>query len=219
MVTATENEARADALVRTAHARVYRYPDTFEGFEATLAWRTDHAAGQGSVVARKGPEVELADDAGADLGWVEKELRSIVGHRQFHEYDSGDGQHDKALGSAHVLGEVVELGDSMDSSYRVASGEISTVTRTMGGQRFTIVIQDRQEFADGRTLPVTFSVVYWDAADGSLRATELYRDEVVEVGGVQLPALRRVVRADAAGLSVRELSLSDHELIGPEAAS
>ncbi len=219
MVTATENEARADALARTAHARVYRYPDTFEGFEAALVWRTDQAAGQGSVVARKGPEVEIAGDTGADLGWVEKELRSIVGHRQFHEYDSGDGRHDKALGSAHVLGEVVELGDSMDSSYRVSSGEISTVTRTMGGQRFTIVIQDRQEFADGRTLPVTFSVVYWDAADGSLRATELYRDEVVEVGGVQLPALRRVVRADADGLWVRELSLSGHELIGPEAAS
>ena len=100
MVTATENEARADALVRTAHPRVYRYPDTFEGFEAALVWRTDEAAGQGSVVDRKGPEVEIADDTGADLSWVEKELRSIVGHRQFHEYDSGDGRHDKSLGSA-----------------------------------------------------------------------------------------------------------------------
>ena len=105
----------------------------------------------------------------------------------------------------------------MDSSHRVASGEISTVTRTMGGQRFTIVIQDRQEFADGRTLPVTFSVVYWDAADGSLRATELYRDEVVEVGG---SSCRRsgVVRADADGSRSGARAL-DHELIGPGAAS
>ena len=214
MVTATENVTRADELVRTAHARVYRYPDTFQGFRAALAWRTDQAYGEGTVVARKGPEVDVADAAGAELDWVTKELRSIVGHRQFNEYEAGDGQHEKSLGSAHVLGEVVELGDSMDSSYRVASGEISTVTRTMGGQRFTIVIQDRHAFADGRTLPVNFGVFFWDADTGALNATELYRDEVVEVGGIQLPALRRVVRADGSGLAVRELALSGHELLG-----
>ena len=214
MVTATENEARADALVRTAHARVYRYPDTFEGFEARLSWRTDQASGRGTVVARKGPEVVVVDEADTRLDWVTKELRSIVGHRQFNEYEAGDGRHGKALGSAHVLGEVVELGDSMESSYRVASGEIATVTRTMGGQRFTIVIHDRQSFEDGRTLPTSFSVFYWDAESGALTATEVYRDEVVDVDGVHLPALRRVVRADADGLAVRELALSEHELLG-----
>jgi uncharacterized protein DUF3386 len=214
VVTATVNEERADALVRGAHARVYRYPDTFEGFEARLTWRTDQSSGAGTVVARRGPAVDVADDASAELDWVTKELRSIVGHRQFNEYDAGDGRHDKSLGSAHVLGEVVELGDSMDSSYRVDSGEISTVTRTMGGRRFTIVIHDRRSFEDGRTLPTTFSVFYWDAETGALTATEAYRDEVAEVGGIQLPALRRVVRADADGLSVRELALSEHALLG-----
>ena len=214
MATAMENETRADALVRTAHARVYRYPDTFEGFEARLSWRTDQASGAGTVVARKGPEVVVVDHAGTELDWVTKELRSIVGHRQFNEYEAGDGKHDKALGSAHVLGEVVELGDSMESSYRVASGEISTVTRTMGGQRFTIVIHDRRSFEDGCTLPTSFSVFYWDAGSGALTATEVYRDEVAEVDGIQLPALRRVVRADGNGLAVRELALSGHELLG-----
>jgi hypothetical protein len=214
MVTATENETRADALVRTAHARAYRYPDTFEGFEARLSWRTDRASGRGTVVARKGPEVVVVDDAGTELEWVTKELRSIVGHRQFTDYEAGDGRHGKALGSAHVLGEVVELGDSLESSYRVASGEISTVTRTMGGQRFTIVIHDRRSFEDGRTLPTSFSVFYWDAGSGALTATEAYHDEVAEIDGIQLPALRRVVRADGSGLAVRELALSGHELLG-----
>ena len=112
-----------------------------------------------------------------------------------------------------MLGQVVELGDTMDSSYRVAGGEISTVSRTMGGQRFTIVIHDRRAFEDGRTLPTSFSVFFWDAVSGALTATEAYRDEVVDVEGVFLPSLRRVVRGDRDGLSVRELALSDHTLL------
>jgi hypothetical protein len=60
---------------------------------------------------------------------------------------------------------------------------------------------------------VVFSVFYWDAETGALTATEAYRDEVVEVDGVFLPAARRVVRGDSAGLSVRELILSGHGLL------
>ena len=214
MVTAAKSTEHADALVRTAHGRVYRYPDTFDGFEARLTWHTDRASGEGAIAARRGPEVEVSADSGEELGWVERELRSIVGHRQFVEYEAGDGQHEKVLGSsAHMLGQVVELGDTMDSSYRVAGGEISTVTRTMGGQRFTIVIHDRRAFEDGRTLPTSFSVFFWDAVSGALTATEAYRDEVVDVEGVFLPSLRRVVRGDGDGLSVRELALSDHTLL------
>ena len=218
MTTQSEDVAQADALVRGAHARAYRYPESFEGFRATLAWSTDTASGSGTVVAQCAPEIEVSLEAGAreaDASWIERELRSIVGHRRFTVYDAADGAHEKSLsGGSRVLGELVELGDSLDSSYRVAGGEISTVTRTMAGKRFTIVVHEREAVADGRTVPVSFTVFFWDAESGAITATEAYRDEVAEVDGVFLPAVRRVVRGDDTGLSVRELALSDHALLG-----
>jgi hypothetical protein len=214
MLTQTEQERTADELVRNAQARAYRYPQGFAGFRADLSWHTEAASGSGAVVARTGPEVELEADGADELAWVVRELRSIVGHRQHSEYERGDGAHDKRLASsAHVLGELVELGDSLKSSYRVVDGEISTVTRTMDGRRFTIVVHDRREMPNARTLPTTFTVFYWDAESGALTATEAYRDEVVEVDGIFLPAVRRVVRGDGTGLSVRELRLTGHAML------
>ena len=112
-----------------------------------------------------------------------------------------------------MLGEIVELGDSLEPSYRVAGDEISTVTRTMGGRRFTMVVHDRFVVPDGRAVPTSFSVFYWDAETGALTATEAYRDAVVDVDGIFLPSSRRVVRGDGDGLSVRELDLAEHSLL------
>lgn len=213
-MTVTGAESAADGLIRRAHGRAYRYPASFVGFEAELSWWTDDALGAARVVALPGPSIEIDGDEAAP-GWVEKELRSIVGHRQASDYDEGDGRSAKRLAesSGHVLGDLVELEDQLGSSYRVSGDDISTVTRTMGGQRFTIVVHDRQEVAGGRAVPTSFTVFFWDAESGALQASEAYRDAVVEVGGLFLPAARRVVRADSTGLSVRELALSGHALL------
>ena len=206
----------ADALIRSAHARAYRYPEGFAGFSATVGWRVDERSGEGSFVARTGPEIDLeleleADDA--DRGWVERELRSIIGHRQASTYERGDGRHVKQIAeeaSGHALGVLVEIDDEYASSYRVSGEELSTVTRTMGGKRFTIVVHERRPMPDGTGLPTSFTVYFWDTSTGELSAAEAYRDAAVEVDGVFLPGSRVVVRGDKDGLSVRSLQLSEH---------
>jgi hypothetical protein len=211
------SESRADELVRRAHARAYRYPETFAGFRAAVRSNVDGRAAEGTVVARPGPQIELELEAAAedDRAWVERELRSIVGHRQASAYERGDGRHDKRLveEAAHPLGVLVELGDDYASSYRVAGDELSAVTRTMGERRFTIVVHERFETGEGTALPTSFTVFYWDAASGALAATEAYRDSATAVGGVFLPASRVIVRGDSDGLSVRSLQLSDHATV------
>ena len=167
------------------------------------------------MVARTGPEVDVEVDGGEhDLAWATRELRSIVGHRQASDYDRGDGAHEKRLAaSAHVLGELVELGDSLESSYRVSDDEISTVTRTLGERRLTIVVHERLHASDGTGLPTSFSVFYWDAASGALASAEAYRDVPVDVEGILLPASRTIVRGASDGLAVRSLELTGHELV------
>src|SRR5262245_34503999 len=93
-----ERDDRADALVRAAHARAYRYPANFAGFSAAVDWRIDDESGTASVVARPGPEIELSIEASDDArAWVERELRSIVAHRQASAYEHGDGRHTKRV--------------------------------------------------------------------------------------------------------------------------
>jgi Protein of unknown function (DUF3386) len=203
----------AETLVRAAHARAYRYPEAFAGFGATIGWRVDERSGEGTVVARTGPEIQLELDADeADRAWVERELRSIVGHRQASTYDRGDGRHAKRVAeeNGHALGVLVEIDDEYASSYRVTGDELSTVTRTIGDKRFTIVVHERAAMPDGTGLPKSFTVYYWDTDNGELKAAESYRDAAVEIDGVFLPASRLIVRGDSEGLSVRSLELTDH---------
>lgn len=181
-----------------------------------MAWRVDERSGSGAVTARPGPELDLETEAPEDdRGWLERELRSIVGHRQASTYETGDGRHAKRIGEAagHPLGTLVELDDEYTSSYRVSGEELSTVTRTMGSRRFTIVVHERMEAPGGTALPTSFSVFYWDAASGALETAEAYRDQAVEVDGILLPQARTIVRGNADGLSVRSLHLAGHELL------
>jgi Protein of unknown function (DUF3386) len=210
-----ESDQAADALLRQVHARAYRYPEAFSGFRAELAWQLDERAGEGHVIARPGPEIELVlDAADPDREWVEKELRSIVAHRQASTYESRDG-HAKRVedDSSHPLGQLVALGDEYDSSYRISGEELSAVTRTLHGRRFTIVVHERAAMPDGSGLPTAFTVFYWNAESGALAATEAYRDTAVDIGGTFLPQSRTIVRGDDDGLSVRRLVLSGHELL------
>jgi len=205
---------RADELVRRAHERAYRYDEAFEGFRAHLEWRVGGRAGEGTVVARPGPDVQLEVDADEqDRSWLERELRSIVGHRQASTYESGDGRHAKRVGENGGMGTHVELEDGYDSAYTIDDAELTTVTRTIGERRFTIVVHERAELPDGRTLPTSFSVFYWGAGTGDLSASEAYRDAAVEVDGVFLPGTRTIVRGDDEGLSLRSLTLSGHVLL------
>ena len=213
MAIQTEDSAQADALVRRAHERAYRYPASFEGFRAELLWRTESASGHGSVVARTGPEVDVEVDGGEqDLAWVTRELRSIVGHRQASDYDRGDGAHEKRLAVVRSCARASSSSSATLSSRRTASEAARSRPspgRWAGSGSRSSSTSVRSSPA-AATLPVAFTVFFWDSETGALTATEAYRDVVVEVDRIFLPASRRVVRGDSSGLSVRELELSEH---------
>ena len=54
------------------------------------------------------------------------------------------------------------------------------------------VAQNRRPAPGGRGVPSAFCVAYWNAATGDLTRVDAYHDSYVEVGGVLLPAARRV---------------------------
>jgi uncharacterized protein DUF3386 len=198
----------ADALLREAHDRGYRFPTTFDGFTAQIGWETPGGSGEGTVEVALGDET-LVETSELD-DWADRQLRSLVAHRSPRAYEDGDGAIAKRVtDDAHALGSRIELDDKMRSSYLVGNGQIAAVTRTAHGSQFTIVVQGRMPAGDGTSVPTTFCVVYWDG-DGALTASEAYTDTYTQLDGVLVPASRTVVRADGDGLSVRRLILSGH---------
>lgn len=207
----------ADALLREAHERGYRFPTTFDGFTARIGWETPDGSGEGTA------EVRLREESPVETSeiddWANGQLRSIVAHRSPRPYEEGDGAIAKRItDDEHALGSRIELDDAMESSYLVGNGQIAAVTRNAHGSRFTIVIQGRTPALDGTFVPTTFCVAFWDR-DGALAASEAYTDTYTELDGVLVPASRTVVRADNDGLSVRRLFLFEQAPLRIGAAS
>jgi hypothetical protein len=205
---------RLDVELRAAQERGYRYPPSFGGFAATVrvvSGSRTTSTNANVVVDGEGVVVTLNTDDEASR-WAGDELRSIVAHRRARDYDQVDGRFEKrVVADDNPLGHLIEIDDPMGSSYRLADGQITLVTRRPGGRRFSIVVQERSAVTVGAEVPTAFTVFYWDV-DEALVASEAYTDRYVDVDGLFLPGSRTIVRADAEGIATRRLVLSDHVL-------
>lgn len=221
--TAVRNDPAAHDVLRGAHEGLYRYPVGFAGFAAAVVLEQDGTATRGTVTVRSPRDVtiEIAADETA-TGWIRQEVGSLAGHRWSSPYEAGDGRWALSLDPLddHPLGPRVRIhGDPFDSSYRVHDGRIAQVDRRMGNVRFSITMQAHVAAVDGRALPAHFTVAYWDVGQDRLTRADTYSDRYAAVAGISLPAERRVVSADDAGVTVRRLLLTDHALLTSEAAA
>jgi hypothetical protein len=215
-VSTTDLAAEADLLTREAHEAAYRFPPGFAGFRCRLAVRGEDVEAEGRVTLRSGaqPEVEI-DLPEAEARRLAHELGSLAAHRFHRSYEDADGRHPKVVHGAdgNPHGRLVVIEDEMDSSYRIGDGRINEISRTHGGSRFTIVVQQRSDAGDGRAVSSAFTVCHWDAESGALLRADAYSDVHVELEGILLPARRRVATASSSGLAVSEIELSEHELL------
>ncbi len=217
------NDPAAHALLRAAYDGTYRFPTGFAGFVAAVRFAQDETTASGALRVRSPREIEVeipADEA--TVGWVARELGSVAGHRWPTPYAESDGRWTLTLGpeDRHPLGRLVRFHDDpFDSSYRVRDGRITQINRRMGPVRFSITLQAHVQTDDGRVLPTAFSVVHWDTVQGRLNRADTYCDRYAPVDGVYLPVSRRVVTADDAGVTAREMALIDHALLPANVAA
>ena len=101
----------------------------------------------------------------------------------------------------------------MASSYRVRDGQITVVNRAIGPQHMTITVLDNQKNAEGKFLPRSYTVQYWDAKTGQLLRTQSFQNRWTRVGRYDLPNRLTVTTASKTGLNVRSLKLEQHKLL------
>jgi hypothetical protein len=214
-----EADPEAVALFTDAIAHRAEWRD-FPGFSAELDGHLDGRPFTGKVTVQKDGSVELETDDPAAKTWLQDQLDSLVMHRLAQPASDTAGAHTPRLHFAdladnHPLGRLMAIeGDAMGSSYRVKDQQITVVNRRMGKQNMTITVLDSDKNPEGRFLPHSYVVNYWDAATGKLNRVETFQERSTRKGSWDLPVMRSILTASESGLSVKVVAFSKHALLG-----
>ena len=100
----------------------------------------------------------------------------------------------------------------MASSYRVKDRQIMVVNRAMGKLNMTITVTENDVNAEKKFLPRAYTVQYWNASTGDLQRTESIQNRWTRVGELDLPSLVSVQASSGTGLSVKTMTISNHQL-------
>jgi hypothetical protein len=206
-------DAEAVALFEKALADRAVWVD-FPGFSAEVAGYHDGRAFRGKVEVSKEGKVNATIDEPLAKKWLDDSLGSIVMHRQA---DSGV-EATPVLRFAdsdtnHPLGRLLLFeGGNFASSYRIKDGQIKVVNRHIGRSNMTLTTLEQARNAEGKSLPLSYVVQYWDATNGNLSRVETFQDRWTRVGRFDFPAERTAINAAPGGLSVRSFVLTGHKL-------
>jgi hypothetical protein len=215
-----EADPAAVALFEEAVAARARWQD-FPGFTARIAGNLDSRRFAGTVTVEAGGEATFTDDdparSEAVSGWVGDQLDSLVLHRLDRPAPPGRPRPVVRFAEArdeHPLGPLVVFeGGRFASSYRIRDRQILVVNRHLGKENMTITVQENERNPEGRFLPRSYTVQYWEAGTGRLVRTEAVEDRWQRVGSWDLPASHTVTTATDAGLSVRTFTLTGPALL------
>lgn len=184
----------------------------FPGFSADIEVNLDSKISKGKVVidAKGGIHFENLDKAAER--WARQVLATDVDHRLGAQTEPtacifSDDDKNNPLGRSVTL-----LGDGMGSIYRVRDKQIVVVNRQVDKLRFAITVLQTTLNQEGKYLPGSFVVHYWDAESGDLRKTDAFTHVWKRIGDFDLPDTTRIV-STSRQVSVKSLALSNQELV------
>lgn len=191
----------------------------FPGFTADIAGVVDGRPFDGTVAVRADGTVKLETAEAAVESWVTEQLESIAMHRGARPAGDADSDRPKPVFQfadddlVHPLGRLLAVaGGQFASSYRVKDKQIMVVNRRVGRFNMTITVLDNGTNSDGKFLPQSYTVQYWDSKTGQLDHTETVQDRWHRVGSWDLPVSHTVTRSSESGLAVRSFTLSKQAL-------
>jgi hypothetical protein len=207
-----ESDPDAVALWKEAIEHRAQWRD-FPGFRAEINGELDGRPFQGKVTVRADGSLDVQTFDPVAKPWVKDQLESLIMHRLATSGGSSDEREARLrfadAADGHPLGRLVTVeGDQMGSSYRIKDRQIMVVNRRMGKQNMTITVLDNEKNAEGRFLPHSYVVQYWDTATGKLNRVQTFQERSTRVGSWDLPTLRSILTASESGLSVRMVQFS-----------
>ncbi len=203
----------AEEMMLRAHAARATW-EKFPGFRAKVELNRGGQVLSGEVVVRGDGAVSLQFPQAVDLTWAQRKLDSLVAHR----LPTGETSYNVQFADEqvqHPLGRLIRFNDDrLHSVYRIRDDVITEVHRQMGETRFTISVVEVARNAEGKYLPRTYTVSFWDGSSGALRSTTTVYNAWVRVGGFDLPQrVLSIETADGGRREVNQILFSGHELL------
>jgi hypothetical protein len=195
---ARKEDPAASKLLADARAARANW-EKFPGFKADIAVNIDGKISRGQVQVDGKGKVSFEGLNSRSEAWAKRTLGSAVAHRM-----DGSAARNTPCAFAdadehYPLGRLIHvLNDELHSSYRIRDRQIMVVNRNMGERRFTITMQENRTNAEGKYLPVSYTVTTWDNKAGALQACDIHYQTWQRVGGFDLPATIRVVSTTPA---------------------
>jgi hypothetical protein len=198
-----ENPAASRLLAEARAARATW--DDFPGFTAAVEVNLDGAVRRGRLHVDAKGAVRLDGLDKPHQAWARRQLASIISHRT----DASAARQTPCAfaddDTSHPLGRaIVVLNDELHSSYRIRDRQITVVNRTTPDRRFTITVLENRPNPEGKFLPVSFVVNYWDLKSGALVRSDANHQTWQRVGKFDLPVTARVVTAAREGAAAEE---------------
>lgn len=183
----------------------------FSGFTADVEVNMDGKISRGKVRVDALGKVSFEQLEQVAETWARPVLSADVGHRLDEAAETTCYFAD--TDAQHPLGRAIGLiGDGMGSVYRVRDKQVMVVNRKAGKSRFSITLLESRFNKEGKYLPGSYVVHYWDADKGDLQRTDSYTNTWKRVGAFDLPVTTRVVSTSRT-VSAKSFTLSNHALL------
>jgi hypothetical protein len=194
-------DPKAWTLLKEAHDARQLLPESVKGFTATLYFLDDEKKFEGKLDFSRagGVKVDVPGLSDEEKEWLYDKTASFIAHRRGGNFSEGDGKNAITFGppDQSSYGPLLELHDSLKSTYRVKDGRVTEVTRTQGDTTFTISVFQTYEADQGKYLPKHFVVAYRNNKTHSLEQVDGFRDSYSKSNGMWLPGSRSVLSVSA----------------------
>lgn len=188
--------------------------DDFPGFTSDLTLGSGAERAEGKLTITADGEIRLVGFDNFKTDRAKQLLQQLVQHR------SGGGGPTQTVsyveeGTEHPLGRLMTFdGDKeMNSAYRVKDNVVTEVNRAMGPMKFTISVLAVHLNPEGKYLPTTFNVSYWNRENGKLQASETHLNEWVRVGQFDLPTRFVLMRAEDGKSEILDMEFRNHKIL------
>lgn len=163
---------------RTAYENRYTWDEQFPGYTAELSVNYDGELYQGMVRVKPDLSVEVIDIENPDIRMLlENQLKMEVIHRRRVPFDKMHADNSFLLVGTDDAGASIikEVGDEMDSYYKVKDGTIAQVNRRFDDIAVTVDTMDTNKTPDGY-LTSHFQATFRDAVTGEILEQDDVRD-------------------------------------------
>jgi len=199
-------EIKADpaaySMLRDARQARYYFPESFQGFTATVVADENGKVARGDLdySVRGSVDLDMKDDPGfEEEAWAVAEITAMIGRHLSQDLFKEYMGHPLTFGrdDHSPIGRLVLVNDlATKASLRIRDGRITGAERTVNGQRRIISVLEVEPIGEGRFLPHAFTVSYLDPRTGEIKRTEAYVTEYKRIDDVWFPFRHQMIRTE-----------------------